>query len=362
MTAASLHGSGPPSWEPIEESVVVTGASGVVGSALVAELSNALCLTHLTPAAKGSHQVSCDLAQPRLALGRREWRELAHRTASIVHCAALTDFTASEDAIRRVNVTGTEHVLELAACADAPIYYVSTAFVERTAAYRRPPGGRDDGARASGADAYLASKGEAEALVRDSGLDGCIVRPSVVCGDSATGEIARFQGLHLLIGAVVRGLVPLLPLSPEARIDFLPQDCVARAIAALVRSRHTCGEYFLTAGEEALTAERVVEIGLELCDELGLEVSPPRLVEPELVDRLIRPAFIDALPKQAQERFDELTTIASLYHEERPFNSSTRALEGRLGVQLMPDLEDSFRRSMSYWAAKKRLRRRARTG
>src|SRR5206468_1770582 len=118
----------------------------------------------------------------------------------------LTGFHERPDDVARVNVTAIENVLELAAAAGAPICHVSTAYVAR----REAPRPRDR--RTVGTAGYVESKIAGEDVVRRSGLPYAIVRPSVVMGDSRSGRIAQFQGLHALAGYAMRGMLPLIPL------------------------------------------------------------------------------------------------------------------------------------------------------
>lgn len=326
--------------------VLVTGGTGVVGSALLPKLADFQLLGLVYRSALNgavADHVRGDLSRPRLGLDARAFRELARRTDAIVHCAAEVDFTAGREVAQSVNVAGTENVLDLASLAEAPVYYVSTAFVARAGTLREAD---------EGPAVYIDSKRAAEQRVRDSGLPAVLIRPSVVSGDSATGQIARFQGLHVLAGAILRGFLPLLPLPAEARIDFLPQDVVADCIAEIVRREEREGEYWLTAGSDAVEARRIVELCGDVGRELGREVAEPRLVDPELVDRLIRPVFIETLPEQAQRHFDQMLQTTALFYTDEPFPSSLADLghdASRTG------LEGAFSRSMRYWAETKGL-------
>jgi len=83
-------------------------------------------------------------------------------------------------------------------------------------------------------------------------------------------------------------------------------------------------------------------------------VTPPRLVKPDMVDRLIRPVFIDPLPAPARRRFDDLLAMAALFAGAEPFPTS-------LGAPLTVDLpsaryfESAFRTSLIYLARTKGL-------
>jgi nucleoside-diphosphate-sugar epimerase len=174
----------------------------------------------------------------------------------------------------------------------------------------------------------LNSKGAAEELVRDSGVPATVVRPSVVIGDSATGEIARFQGLHMLAWAVLKNTLPMLPLDPTDRIDFIPQDILARAIVGLVESEITSGEYWITAGQAALTTRQIFDVGVATGRELGIDIVPPRFVSPDMIDRLIRPVFIEPLPERARRQFDNLLAMVALFADTKTFPSTAARIPG----------------------------------
>jgi acyl carrier protein len=302
------------------KTVLLTGASGVVGTALVPELARrhrVIAMTHRRSPPGGVRTVSGDLTRPDLGMDPIVYNALAEQVDIVIHAAAVTDFAAGADATASLNIAGTENVLRFTEDAGASLHYISTAFVDRTVLTRNSPGE----AAANPAD-YLNSKRAAERLVLDSGVPATIVRPSVVIGDSATGEIARFQGLLTLGWAVLNNTLPMLPLDPTDRIDFVPQDVLARAVASLVEADVTSGEYWITAGEAALTTQQVFDTVISTGRKLGIDIVTPRFVAPDMVDRLIRPVFIEPLPKQSRRQFDDLLAMAALFATGTTFPSS----------------------------------------
>ena len=334
--------------------LLLTGASGVVGSAVLPELTDydVICLTHHREV-DGARSVRGDLTQPRLGLGAVDYGKLAREVDAVVHCAAVTNFGAGAEATRDLNVRGTEEVLGLAAAAEAPLYHLSTAFVGRAELTRRSRGDADPQAAAS-PDEYLDSKRAAERAVRESGVEATIIRPSVVIGDSRSGSIRQFQGLHGIAGALLKNALPLVPLDVENRVDFVPQDLVARSIAGLVRSRASGGEHWITAGGDALTAGRMVEVCLETGRGLGLELIEPRLVSQDMVDRLIRPVFIEPLPDKARRKFDEMLAMTALFCTPEPFPCTCASIPGAAPLGAA-DLERSLVSSLVYLARAKGL-------
>jgi nucleoside-diphosphate-sugar epimerase len=315
---------------PDRPGLLVTGATGVLGSALLPLLGghDVVALTHRADVPGCAvRTVRGDLTRPRLGLDDATYRELVARTTTVVHSAAVTDFGAGEAATSALNVGGTERVLDLAAEAGARVLYVSTAFVARAELTTEARGDSTWEAEAS-PEPYLASKRRAESLVAGSGLRTTIARPSVIIGDSRTGAVSRWQGLHWVIRGLLRNQVPILPVQPDARVDVVPVDVAARGLAALLGDGVPDGEYWLTSGQAALPATTLVDTCLRAAEALGLPADPPRFVTRDMVQRLFRPVFIDPLPARDRRRFDELMAMAALFDGAPVLPTSLGAIPG----------------------------------
>jgi nucleoside-diphosphate-sugar epimerase len=240
----------------------------------------------------------------------------------------VTDYTTPRTITDALNVSGTEHVARFAEHADAPLYHVSTGYVRAQGTSVR---GR------FGAQVYLDSKRAAEQVAQGCATLAAIVRPSVVLGHSRDGSSASFQGLHRLLGLMLRGELPLLPFPPETRVDFLPRDLVGSAIARCATAGLR-GDCWLTAGEEAPTFGRVVELTIAFAAAHGRQVEPPRFVSREMIERLLRPMGGRAL----ERRLDLLLALSSHLVAD-PLPST---LEDEHDV----DPETVLQRSLGYWA------------
>jgi nucleoside-diphosphate-sugar epimerase len=299
-----------------------------------------ICLVHRAPVdSRRAMRLPGDISQRRLGLSQAAFHELAKRIDGIIHTAAATHFGLPADHVRRVNVDGTRHILELADRAQVPLYYVSTAFTYTSTHSNQPP------------TPYELSKQHSDALVRDSGLPHVVVRPSLVIGDSMTGQIAQFQGIYLVLGLHLRGLLPVVPALADAFVDFIPQDVVATALSTLVRQRVTSGEHWLTLGEQALTIGEVVDLCAAFTEQfLGRPRQPVRLVAPEMFERLIKPAFLPAFPPRVRRLLERSLELTRYMNVAQRFPSSLAALEQQLGIPLLPDPRSSLLRSLAYWA------------
>ncbi|HJP97390.1 MAG TPA: complex I NDUFA9 subunit family protein [Rhodanobacteraceae bacterium] len=102
------------------------------------------------------------------------------------------------------------------------------------------------------ASKYLKTRGEAEAQVRNSGMEWTIYRPSLVYGEN-DGLIFRF--LKLL------KMAPALPLAqPHAKIAPVYVGDVAEAIRRCMSDRGTIGKIFELYGPDTLELVRTVRM------------------------------------------------------------------------------------------------------
>jgi thioester reductase-like protein len=336
--------------------IFLTGGTGVVGQALLERLdpSSVTCLVRqATPQTAAAHNVVGNICQPRFGLGHAEFEQLADGVDYIIHAAAVTDFSSKDELVFKTNVDSLQNIFEFASLSRAPLYHISTAFV-------RPCAG-DEEQQQVGEPLYAISKRRGECLVRNSGLPHVIIRPSIVIGDSKSGVISRFQGFHSIIGTFLNGSLPMMPASPEAYIDFIPQDTLADAIVALLREGTTQGEYWITSGDQSLTITRIGSIVKEFSRRLGRSLELPRFMSRDTVDRLIRPVFLSAMSPAIRKRFERLLDLSSYLCIDEPFATSMPELRRSLRLLPVPDLEQAFENGLDYWARTTGFLRRIQT-
>ena len=104
----------------------------------------------------------------------------------------------------------------------------------------------------SDASKYLKTRGEAEALVRNSGLDWTIFRPTIVYG-RGDGLISRFHGLLKWF--------PVLPLArPHARIAPVHVGDVCTAIVRTLGDREGTARSYELYGPDVYTLIQIVRM------------------------------------------------------------------------------------------------------
>lgn len=331
--------------------VLLTGASGVIGQALIDELvedHTLICLFHRTPVDDPRVEtIQGDATRENLGLTAADYAKICDRVDVVINSAANTNWRAKPEVIRATNLDSTANLLTATRDAGGIFYQVSTAFVHR----HEDEGNSPTHSNVSGVNAYVSSKVASEELVRSSGLPAIIVRPSVVIGDSRSGRISSFQGIYKVIGSTYKGTLPVLPANAHSMIDCVPQDVVTSAMARLLRSGATSGEYWLTAGEHALSLDDMVRLTLDLAELVGERPHPPRMVPVESVDRLLIPMLEDVLPPSLRRQFDAFVELMLLFQADSAMPSSL----AEIGVEIShPGLCDAFSRA-SQWYVDQRL-------
>ena len=190
--------------------------------------------------------VEGDITEPDLGL--RDYERLADEATALYHLAAVYDLGVEHDLAERVNVDGTEHVLDFAQTAGVDrFHYVSTCYVS----------GRYDGTFThadldvgqSFNNHYEATKFAAEVAVQErmaEGLSATIYRPAIAVGDSRTGATQKYDGPYYLLALLRRqGRVAVAPapLAPTT-LNVVPRDFVVDALAELSGRADTVGEVY----------------------------------------------------------------------------------------------------------------------
>jgi nucleoside-diphosphate-sugar epimerase len=336
-------------------SVLVTGASGVLGSAVVEALAShdVTSLSHSGSANGDTRALQGSVEHPKLGLDDRTYDELCNRIDCVVHCAATSHYSTREADVHAINVGGTQNVASLCEQAGAHLYHVGTALDTQREDAPAPDAAVAEPARRSpfSREPYLQSKRDAEDVVRDSGVSATILRPSLVIGDRESGATPAFQGIHTLMRFILTETYGVVPAISTDLADFLPRDTIAGAIACLISDDEKPALCWLTAGANAPTMQRVVDIAMDYAHEIGLDPPLPRFMDPEVIDRLVRPALLPELPHRERQRFEYVIEFASGLHSGRVFPTDLDRFASRLPVPDASALESALSQSLRYWGA-----------
>jgi UDP-glucose 4-epimerase len=276
--------------------VLVTGASGFVGRALVGDL-----------AAQG-HRVRAAMREPADIFARAvevvavsdlarpiEWRPLLRDVDTVVHLAGIAHSGPgiAEDVYDRVNRAATAALAGAAAAAGIRrLVFVSSIRAQigpsspRIVTEADPP---------SPTDAYGRSKLAAEMAVRASKVAFTILRPSLVYGAGVKGNLAALIEL-------ARKPWPLPFGSLRNRRSLLARENLLAAVHLVLTSEATAGETYGVADPAPLSvAEMVAALRAGLGRRPGLLPIPPALIagplamtgRSDLWDRLGGPLVVD---------------------------------------------------------------------
>lgn len=258
----------------------VTGATGLVGGAVVARLLRDDPALHVHALVRdprrweqASHRLRIppgrvtawrgDVTLPGLGLDAGTRARLAREVDVTLHMAADIVFSRPLPEARAVNVDGTRHLLEVSEQWRGPFCLVSTAFVAGRATGVVLES--DVGGAAGWVNAYEQSKWEAEQLVRASGRPTLILRSSTVVCDSHSGEISQHNAVHRALRLFHNGLAPMIPGREGAPVDVIPADWLGGAIARLARREDLAGRTLhLCAGRGALSLQELLDLTYEL--------------------------------------------------------------------------------------------------
>jgi len=307
--------------------VLVTGASGFVGSHVVPALLDAghrvVALTH------GERSGAVVLA--RLAPGQRAAVELragdiTHRDTigpevfggvdAVVHLVALPRDFDGGASLRLVNTEGTRNIVAAAGAAGV-----------RRFVHLGAMGVEDDPALH-----YASSKAKAEALVRESGLDWTILKPSLLWGER--------DGFFNILAGLVRispGVVPV-PGSGQSRFQPLAIGDLAAIVVRCVEDPATVGQSYELGGPRVWTYREILAEVLTAMGARRLVVPMPvpliRLVAGSA--ELLHVPFPVATDQLRQLRLDNVGPIDGV---RRAFGFEPRDMAGGL-VHLRRRLRD----------------------
>jgi len=209
--------------------------------------------------------VEGDAAGMDLGLSGVELRRMAGEVDRIHHAAQVSYLGVDRKTAERVNVDATREILEFAGLATGLkcLIFHSTALV---------CGDRDgvvlEGELKAGQsfrNVVEETRARAERTMR-AAMDRvpiAVVRPSIVVGDSVTGEVDRFDGPYLHMVVVLTSPTDFalpLPGRGDAPLNLVPVDYVARAAHAIGRDPRAPGRTFHLVDPNPLPARRVFEL------------------------------------------------------------------------------------------------------
>ena len=258
--------------------ILVTGAAGFVGRALVASL-----LSQQRQVRRSLRETAPDNATDDIIVGDigpdTDWRRALEGVDCVIHLAARTHALqeSAEDplaAYRRINVGATRRLAQQAAASGARRFvFLSSIKVNGESTGEHPFSAAD---APQPLDAYGISKREAEDVLRgigtDTGMEIVILRPPLVYGPGVKGNFLR------LLQAIARGM-PLPLASIHNRRSLVYIGNLVDAIITCMDAPAAAGKTFLVSdGEDVSTPALIRKLAAALGRSPRLLPCPPALL------------------------------------------------------------------------------------
>jgi thioester reductase-like protein len=253
--------------------------------------------------------VEGDAAAMDLGLSGVELKQLAAEVDRIHHVAGVSYLGVDRETAEHVNVGGAREILEFAeACSSLKcLVHHSTALVsgDRTGIVREDE--LKSGQRFRNVVEETKARAEKKMRAAMPRIPIAVVRPSMVVGDSQTGEIDRFDGPYLLILLIVTSPAEIalpLPSRGDAALNLVPADYVARAARAIGLDPGSPGRTFHVVDPAPLSARRV----FELVALAAGRRTPRGFIPANLTKALLRTPGLERFAKSPRAFFDALAT------------------------------------------------------
>lgn len=204
-----------------------------------------------------------DITRPGLGIARGH---TPREVVEVWHLAAVYDLAVGEEAARRVNVVGTDNVLQFCSSRRTlpRLHHVSTCYVSGSYVGAFEEDALEEGQTFR--NHYESTKYEAEVLVRKAMADGLratIYRPGIVVGDSTTGATQKYDGPYYLASFLLRqpgiAFVPAVGDRDRVRVCVVPRDFVVAAMDELSILDRSVGRTYALSDPEPPTVREVVD-------------------------------------------------------------------------------------------------------
>ena len=261
---------------------LVTGATGFIGSYLVADLLKRkgpiYALVRKSSLARlaalreqwGTDDkrviaIVGDLTEPNLGIAATDLRKLKRKIEHFFHLAAIYDLQASAETQQSANVDGTRHAVQLATIIEAGCFHHVSSIA--AAGLYEGVFREDMFEEAEELDhPYFRTKHDAEGVVRrECKVPFRIYRPGFVVGDTKTGRIDKIDGPYYFFKTIqkMRELLPswMPTIGIEGgRINIVPVDFVADALDYLAHEKGLDGQCFHLTDPEPHRVGEVLNI------------------------------------------------------------------------------------------------------
>ncbi len=371
---------GPRAAEKGKRHYLLTGATGVIGSAILKRLyQNGEQVSFLIRADSAEHlkrrleklygycvidpentsrvvPIRASLLENHFGLNSNDYARLANICTHIIHCAADVNLNRPEDRAIEQTSNIARNMLRMMEDMTAfkKMEYVSTIGVAgKVKGSFQEDWVADD---CQFRNSYELAKYVSENLVKEKIEDGwniTVHRPSMVIGDSESGEIYNFQVFYYICEFLTgRHTFGLIPDFKTFILDTVPIDYVSDVIYWSSRNEHLSLKILhLVSGEVAVSLNSLAGSVSAMFFEVK---KKPKKVSLSLFKTIIR--VLSLLPKTKWTKsFDNLSIFLSYLAENQSFsNQRTLSMLSSSNISL-PDPEFYIPNSLAFYRRQKPL-------
>lgn len=289
--------------------ILITGASGFIGNALVDNLLSQEDLKLVLPMRSQlpkkwekpqvSYQKIHDLNENHI---EKKWEQLLTNVDVVVHLAALAHVVhQDEEAFYKTNVEGTKKLIEAAQKANIKRFiFLSSVGVHGKSSETI----LTENSKLAPEDPYAVSKLKGEELLRESSLEWVILRPPLVYGTEHRGNLKKLQKL-------IRTRIPLPFKSVKNRRSFISIQKLCSLIEICLTHTKASRKTYLAADKSPLsTPELIKKMAKEENITPALIPVPPSLIRFGLATigkQNMSSQLLDSLEIDSSKVFDELS-------------------------------------------------------
>ena len=234
--------------------VVITGATGFIGRKLVRALRNSRLrlLVRSVDHSLINEQIKCDFGNLNIPSDCLKGVSIVFHLAGVAH--DLRDANKNRKLYHRMNVEATIRLAKFAVKSGVKKF----VFVSSVKAGGAPDCGlcAQEIDQSEPQDIYGATKREAELRLleigRDSNMQVSIIRPALVYGLSAKGN------LGLMLSAIDKGWFPPLPETGNRR-SMIHVDDLVRAILLVAEDKRANGEVFIATDGKPYSSREIYD-------------------------------------------------------------------------------------------------------
>lgn len=256
------------------------------------------------------HPLFGDIVAMDLGLSGSEYTTLCQEVTHFYHMAAISHVGSSRDSTYKVNVKGTKNIIELAVSMEKleRFCHFSSAYVsgKREGVVMEADLERKFGFRNHNEETRFLAEVEIRQAMSEFPIT--VFRPSIIVGDSQTGEIDRFAGPYYMMVAIVNSSMDIpvpIPHRGYAPLNLVPVDYVLDAAHHIADDPRSIGKTFHLVDPNPLSARSVYELVAKIAG----HPSPTSLPGGALTEKLLKIPGLEKVFRSYRQALEQVNHV-----------------------------------------------------